>query len=133
MKQRAIKLYLNNTFEEKSFEVDGVKLYDKGKELNYTPQCIFTEKKPRSTFWRPPRKLMFFVDNCINAVTWDKETDKLQIAWTQPEAKGFVYKQITKALEKFKQMKMWQFVVLIGLQVVIVLLLFRIMSFIGAF
>jgi hypothetical protein len=79
------------------------------------------------------RKLILFVDGCLNALKFSESTDGLQIAWTQKEAEEYVKKQIALEQERFKVMKTWQFVVIMGFLVIVLLILVKIGSTIGAF
>jgi len=78
------------------------------------------------------RKLILFVDGCISALKFNEDTTGLQLAWRQDEAAAFVKKQMAKAMEKYRVMKWSQFFVLLGFCVVILILLLKIASSIGA-
>lgn len=61
-KQRTIRLYLDNTFEEKSVKFDGNKLKpEKNDEVTFEPICVFSERKSRLRFWRGARRLAFLL------------------------------------------------------------------------
>lgn len=79
------------------------------------------------------RKIIMFVSGCIKAIQFKEDTTGLQIAWTEQEAKEYVQKQIALEQERYKVMKMWQFIVLIGLIVILLLVSLRIGSILGAF
>jgi hypothetical protein len=79
------------------------------------------------------RKLILFVDGCLNALKFSESTEGLQIAWTQKEAEEYVKKQIALEQERFKVMKTWQFVIIMGFLVIVLLILVKIGASIGAF
>jgi hypothetical protein len=132
-KQRTIRLYLDNTFEEKSVKFDGNKLKpEKNDEVTFEPICVFSERKPRFRFWRGTRRLAFFVDGCVKALRFGTTTEEFQTYWTKKEARELVHKEIAKALTEYKPIKTWQFVVIIGFLLVQLLVLIRIANILGA-
>ncbi len=131
-KQRAIRLNLNRTFDEKNFPTGTGKIYDEKEEVNYEPICVFTENKSRWKFWKGARNLIFFVDGALHALKFKEKTDDLNPYWSKKEARLFVYKMIMKALQEFKPIKMWQFIILLIPNIIILFVLIRIASVIGA-
>ena len=132
-KQRAIKLNLDRTFDEKNFSGDVGKIYEeKNAEVQYEPVCVFSENKPKWVFWRSARHLIFFVEGALKALQFGKTTEKLQTHWTKKESRTFVFKQITKALQEFKPMKWIQFILIFILLFVIIMILLRIAFVVGA-
>ncbi len=133
-KQRAIELYLDNTFEEKGFPFDSGKLkVGKKDDVQFEPICVFTERKPRRCFWRGARKLLFFVDGTVQAIRFSKTLEEFQTFWTKKESKEFVDKAIATAVNEVKPMKTWQFFVIIGLLIAIFAVLMRLATLWGAF
>jgi len=79
------------------------------------------------------RKVILFVNGCVQALKFNENTDGLQIAWTQKESEEYVKKQIALEQERFKVMKTWQFLVIIAFLVVVTVILVKIGATIGAF
>ena len=113
---------MNNTFDEKSLSIEANKLKEGKGTVAFEPICIFTENKPRRAFYRGARRFVFYVDGAVKALRFRETTDELQTAWTKKEAQEFVDAEIAKAHQKLKQIKTWQFIVIMALLVVIVLL-----------
>ncbi len=132
-KQRAIKFYLDNTFEEGSFHVDANHLKDGKDTVNFLPINVFTERKSKLKFYRAPRKLLMFVDGCVNAVKWSGKLLDLQLAWTKKEAEEDLKKELAKAHAEQHIIKTWHFVALFIPTVIILLLLVRLAMMWGAF
>ncbi len=132
-KQRAIKLFLDNTFEEDSYEIDAFHLKDGKKTVEFTPLNVFTERKSKLAFWRASRKLLWFVDGCVKAVKWSDTLAELQLAWTRDEAIADLKKELAKAHAEQHIIKTWHFVALFIPTVVILLLLLRLAMMWGAF
>ena len=96
--------------------------------MEFEPLCVFSENKPRRAFWRGAKSLVLYVDGQLRAVRFGAVTDELQTAWTKKESAEFVNKQIAKALQEVKPIKMWQFAVIMALLVFILILQLRTMG-----
>ena len=132
-KQRAIKINLNRTFDEKNFKTDVGKIYEeKGLEVGYEPACVLSENKPKWVFWRSARHIILFVEGAVKALKFKEAGKDLQPFWTKKESRLFVRKEITKALQEFKPMKWSQFILIFIPVVFILILLIRIAMTVGA-
>jgi len=123
-KQRAIRLYLDETFDEKNYprDVNTVKV-GKDDEVKFTAKKVFKEVNiPRWQFWRKARRLILFVDGAVNALGFSKVTEEMQQLWTKKEATNHVKKEIAKARLKFKPITWGQVLLIAGLLVVVILL-----------
>ena len=112
-KTRAIKLYLNKTYDDKKFTTKAGVIKDGKDAVGYTPLCVFSEKKPRKVFWRGARQLILFVEDAMNALHFTEATDELQMAWGKEEAREYVFKLEALASVAVKPLKTWQFFVII--------------------
>jgi len=123
-KQRAIRLYLDETFDEKTYsrDVNKVKV-GKDDEVRFTPKKVFKEVGiSRFKFWKQPRHLIFFVDGAMEALGFSKVTKNMQVLWTKKEATEHTKKQVAKARLKMKPMT-WGQVILIAILLIIVIAL----------
>lgn len=140
-KQRAIKLNLNRTFEEKDFPCDRNVITDqKGRvikreigKIEFEPAMVFSEIKPRWRFWRTARNLILFVDGAKKALQFSKVTKEMMPFWTKKEAKEFVNKEIAKSLTRFKALTIWEFIIILILLIVIIIISLKGALTIGAF
>ena len=133
-KTRAIRIKLNRKFEEKKFKTDvNVVTYDKNKKVEFEPMCVFSEEKSRWRFWRSARELIFFVEGQVNALRFDKVTDKISASWTQKDVKELVKKEMAKALMEHKPMTWTQFIIILIPVLATLGLVFLIAKRIGAF
>jgi len=127
-KQRAIKLNLNRTFEEKNFPCDrNIIKAGKKDKVAFEPVCVFSEKKTKflrviPRFWKIPRNLIVFVDGAKNALKFSEVTDEMMPFWTKPEAIEHVDKEIAKARVK-EQLITWGKAILIVILLIIVILI----------
>lgn len=117
-KTRAIKLYLNKTYDDKKFTTKAGVIKDGNDAVGYTPLCVFSENKPRKVFWRGARQLILFVEDAMNALHFTEATDELQTAWGKEEAREYVFKLEALASVAVKPLKMWQFAIIILLLMV---------------
>ena len=122
-KQRSIRLNLNNTYDEKGFDLAKEK-------VDYEPICVFTENKPRRAFYRGTRTLTFFVNGTVKAIRFAKDTTEIQSRWTMKESEEFVEKEIAKAHAELKPIKTWQFVVIMVFLVLNLILLLNVGGYI---
>ena len=121
-KTRAIKLYLNKTYDDKKFTTKAGIIKDGKDAVGYTPLCVFSENKPRKVFWRGARQLILFVEDALQALSFTEATDKLQLAWGKEEAREYVFKLEALASVAVKPLKTWQFLVImlmLGIAIVI--------------
>lgn len=121
-KQKALKIHLNNTFDEKGFKVKEGVIFDGNDRVGYNPLCVLTENKPKRVFWRGAKTLILFVEGALNALRFMEATDKLQTYWSKDEASAFVEKMVALAGVEVKPLKTWQFLVimlLLGIAIVI--------------
>lgn len=122
-KQRAIKLNLNRTFEEKTYPCDRNKVKVGKKEtVTFEPACVFSEEKSKLRFWKRARHLIVFVDGAKNALKFSEVTDEMMPFWTVKEVTELVNKLVAKARLKFKPMT-WGQVILIAILLIIVILM----------
>jgi len=131
-KQNTIKLFLDNTFEEKGLPVDRNKIKD-GKGVEFEPICVFHERKPRRVFWRSPRHLILFVDGALKALRFKKGDTTMMPFWTKKEAGEFVNMEIAKSLTQLKPMTWGQFIVLLIPLAISLIILIKIALTMGAF
>lgn len=123
-KQRAIRLYLDETFDEKNYkrDVNTVKVGNDD-EVNFTAKKVFVEVNiPRWQFWRKARRIILFVDGSVDALGFSKVTKSMQQLWTKKEATNHVKKEIAKARLKFKPLTWGQILFIGGLLVIVILL-----------
>jgi len=127
-KQRAIKLNLNRTFEEKDLPCDRniVKVGKKDK-VAFEPICVFSEKKTKflrviPRFWKIPRNLIIFVDGAKNALKFKGVTEEMMPFWTKPEATEHVNKEIAKARVKESLISWGKAILIIILLFVVILI-----------
>ena len=112
-KQRAIKLNLDRTFEEKSFKRDRNIIKDGKNTINFEPMCVFSEKKSRWRFWRGARHIIVFVDGAVKALRFGKVTEEMKPFWTQEEEKKLIKREMKKSLAEHKPMSWMQFIILL--------------------
>ena len=121
-KTRAIKLYLNKTYDDKKFKTKAGVIKDGKDAVGYTPLCVFSENKPRKVFWRGARQLILFVEDALHALSFTEATEELQMAWGKSEAREFLYKLEALAVVSVKPIKTWQFfaiMLMLGIAIVI--------------
>jgi len=114
------------------FKIDANKIKDGKNEVNFLPMCVFDERKPRKIFWRGARRIILFVDGCLEAMRFDQEKgvlQLLQLAWTKEEAREYLFKLEALAQTDVKPIKTWQFFMIILLQIVMIALLLRGVAF----
>jgi len=127
-KQRAIKLNLDRTFEEKNYPRDVNKIkVGKKDNVAFEPACVFSERKKKKwkfipRFWSGTRNLILFVDGAKNALKFSKVTEEMMPLWTKKEASEHVKKQIAKARLKFSPIT-WGKTILIVVLIIIVILI----------
>lgn len=134
-KQRAIKLNLNRTFEEKKFPCDRNIIKDGKNEALFEPACVFTEEKRKflKIFGGKARNLIFFVEGARNALRFGETTDKMNPFWTMEEAEEFIEKEIAKSLAKYKPMTWGQFIIVLIPILACFILLLKIAFYFGVF
>jgi len=139
VKQRAIKLNLNRTFEEKNYPCDRNHMkVDKGDLVDFEPACVFTEKKGKllrviPRFWKGTRNLVLFVDGAKNALRFSKTTKEMMPFWTKKESGEFVNKQVARSLTQYKPMKWAQFIIILIPTVASLFVLLKIAFHFGVF
>lgn len=141
-KQRAIRLNLDGTFDEKKFKRDGGKLQDGSNEVLFQPACVFTENKKRGAL-RGKRKLLLFVEGTRQALKFQAVKDKAGKVklvmkdplpfWTMGEAAEFVDKKVTESLMRHKPMTWAQFIILLVPIIILLFVVFMGFSNMGAF
>jgi len=136
-KQRAIKLNLNRTFEEKKFGCDRNIVKDGDNTVIFEPACVFSEKKTKflgfiPRFWRGARNLVLFVDGAVNALKFGEVTEEMNPFWTQKEEKKLVKNEMKKSLTKHKPMTWMQFIILLIPIGFIAILLLKVATYLGA-
>lgn len=131
-KQRAIKLNLNQTFEEKKFSCDRNLIKEGKNECEFEPVCVFHEKKSRWKFWRGARHLIIFVDGAVKALRFGKTTTNMNPFWTQKEERELVKREMKKSLAKHKPMSWAQFIILLIPIGLIMIVLLKMATHIGA-
>jgi len=121
-KQRAIKLSVNKTFEEKTYSIDANQMkVGKDDTVRFLPENVFGEVGiSRFKFWKKARSLVIFVDGQTKALAFSKATKAMQTLWTKKEATEHTKKQVAKARLKMKPMT-WGQVILIALLLIIVI------------
>jgi len=117
-KQRAIKLNLNRTFEEKGFDCDRNIVKDGKNTVAFEPMNVFSEKKTKvlgiiPRFWKSARNLILFVDGAVNALKFAEVTEEMKPFWTQDEEKKLVKREMKKSLAEHKPITWTQFVILL--------------------
>lgn len=137
-KIRGIRLFLDQTFEERRFASERNKAkYGKknNTETSFEPVCVFSERRSWSKFkfWKNPRHLIFFVDEALSALRFGKAIDEIASMWTQDEIKTVVKKQMAKSLTEHKPLKWSQFIMLMIPIVAILILLVSIANRVGVF
>ena len=137
-KQRAIKLNLNRTFEEKSFGCDRNIVKDGGNTVTFEPASVFSEKKSKflgfiPRFWKGARHLILFVDGSVNALKFGEVTDEMNPFWTQKEEKKLVKREMKKGLASHKPMSWAQFIILMIPIMACLILLLKISMQFGVF
>jgi len=132
-KQRAIKLFINKTFREKKFGCNRNIIKDGKNECEFEPACCFDEVGiPRWKFWKRPRSLILFVDGAVKALRFSKTTEEMRPFWTQKEEEELIKRQMKKSLAKHKPMTWMQFIVLLIPVGIILILLLKIATYLGA-
>lgn len=137
-KQRAIKLKLNKTFEEKNFSCDRNIVKDEKNTVTFEPMNVFSEKKNKllgviPRFWRGSRNLILFVDGATQALGFGKTTKDMNPFWTQKEEKELVKREMKKSLATHKPMSWAQFVILLIPIFAIFLVVLKIAFYFGVF
>lgn len=117
-KQRAIKLNLNRTFEEKKFGCDRNIVKDGKNNIMFEPACVFSEKKRKlfgviPRFWKGARHLILFVDGAVKALKFAEVTENMNPFWTQEEEEKLIEREMKKSLAKHKPMTWAQFIILL--------------------
>lgn len=146
IKQRVIKLNLDNTFDETTLTREGGKITDNGGTVIFTPRHVFVERKKRPLKAR--RRIVIFAEGTREPLKFKEvelpkgevdETGKPKLKmddinpyWTQGEAKEFVNKETADSLKKHKPMTWAQFIILLIPIVVCLLILLKIASQVGA-
>jgi hypothetical protein len=130
-KQRVIRLNLDRTLTHMNLTSPAagkVKDPDTKQLVNFSPECIFEDTK-KKRFTKTKRFIMY-VEGTTQALKFkevpDPDPDKPKLAmndfnpfWTIREAKEFVDKQVSLAIENMKPMTMWQFAFVIILLIAI--------------
>lgn len=132
-KQRCIKLYLNNTFDDKNFKIKGLNIIDGKDTVGFLPICKFLENKPRGRFWRGRKTLILFVDDALQALKFGEPTDEMQLAWGKSEAREFVFKLNALAEVALKPIKTWQFAVIMIFLMILTIIGIANLQRLGAF
>jgi len=136
-KQRAIKLNLNRTFEEKKFGCDRNIVKDGKNTVVFEPASVFSEKKTKALgfiprFWRGARHLILFVDGAVNALKFGEVTEEMSPFWTQTEEKKLVKREMKKSLTTHKPMSWMQFIIILLPVGACFILLLKIATYLGA-
>jgi len=136
-KQKAIKLNLNRTFEEKKFGCDRNIVKDGKNTVAWTPACVFSEKKTKALgfiprFWRGARHLILFVDGAVNALKFGEVTEDMNPFWTQKEERELVKREMKKSLATHKPMSWMQFIIILLPVAGCLILLLKIATYLGA-
>lgn len=136
---KIIRLYLDNTFEEKYVATEQDKIILHRKEKDYTPtfipgKSVFREKpfnflKRILMFWKKPRNLIILLDGAPKALTldlpdnFDRDKDPSDLMDTDlvlgfnfgtlKDLKRFVYKVVAKSKADQKPISNMMFTVLV--------------------
>ena len=132
-KQRAIKLNLNRTFDEKNFGCDRNIVKDGKNECKFEPMCVFDENKPKWKFWRGARHIILFVDGAVKALRFGKTTVNMNPFWTQAEEEELIKREMKKSLAKHKPMSWAQFIILLVPMILIFIVVLKIAIQFGVF
>jgi len=111
-KTKCIKVYVNNTYDEKNFGFMESVIKDGKNKVNFTPLCVLRENKPRKIFWRSARSLILFVEGAMTALHFTEATEGMQTHWGKNESRLFVKKLVALASVEVKPLKTWQFLVI---------------------
>jgi len=111
-KTKCLKVYLNNTYDEKAFSFKESVIKDGKNKVKFTPLCVLRENKPRKIFWRSARSLILFVEGAMSALHFTEASDKMQTHWGKDESRLFVKKMVALASVEVKPLKTWQFLVI---------------------
>ncbi len=143
VKQRGIRFNKNGTITEQDFEIQDNIIIDGENRIKFTPNCVFPpaiEKTGGSRvyrkflFWRwfkKKRSGVFWVDGMLNALNWAEIKEGLQQYWNQKEATIFLQQMVALEALKVKPMKTWQFVILLLMNGLGLILIFRILQMFG--
>lgn len=136
-KQRAIKLNLNRTFEEKKFGCDRNIVKDGNNNVTFEPSCVFSEKKRKlfgliPRFWKGSRNLILFVDGAVNALKFGEVKEEMNPFWTQKEERELVKREMKKSLAKHKPMSWMQFIIILIPIGICLILLLKMATYLGA-
>lgn len=112
-KQRCIKIYANNTYDDKKFKIEGLNIKDGKDGVQFSPLCVLKENKPKGRFWRGTKTLIVFVEDALEALHFNKGDDTMQLAWGKSEAREYMFKLEALASVSVKPIKTWQFGVII--------------------
>ena len=111
-KTKCIKVYLNNTYDDKAFKFKESIIKDGKNAVNFTPLCVLRENKPRKIFWRSARSLILFVEGAMSALHFTEASEDMQTHWGKDESRLFVKKLVALASVEVKPLKTWQFLVI---------------------
>lgn len=139
-KQRAIRLNLDNTFDEIKIDREMGKLNDGQSKMIFTPAHVFVERK--KPMFKNRRRIIIYPEGGTKPIKFKEvtipdgkkaaELDDVVPFWTQAEAREFVHKETTDSLKKHKPMSWAQFIIILIPCIIILGVVLKIASQVGA-
>jgi len=140
VKQTCVKFNKNGTITRKEFRVEDNQIHDGKVRINFTPLCVFPPAKESGAggffgkfkFWKwlkSKKSVIYFIEGAINALSFVKgDISLLQTHWTKKESQAYVHKMIVLESMSVKPLKLYQFIILLIVNVIGVAGIFYLIS-----
>lgn len=130
VKQLCVRFNKNGTITRKEFTVENNQIHDGRTRVKFTPLCVFPPAKEsgkagffgKFKFWKwfkSRKSVIFFIEGAIEALSFVKgDVSLLQTHWTKKEAQAYVHKMIVLESMSVKPLKLYQFIILLIVNVI---------------
>lgn len=134
-KQTCIRINKNGTQTLKNFKTEDNVIFDGKARVKFTPLCVFPPAQERFSkfkFWKwfkSKKSFIIFIEGALHALEF-KEGDPnlLQTHWNKKEAAAFVHKMVVLESMAIKPLKLYQFIILLMVNVIGVAGIFYMLS-----
>lgn len=124
-KQHCMRINKNGTQTIKDFKIEDNQIIDGKDKIKFTPLCVFPPAQERFSkfkFWKwfkTKGSFIIFIEGALEALSFVKgDKTLLQTHWNKKEAQNFVHKMVVLESMSIKPLKLYQFVILLIVNVI---------------
>jgi len=120
-----MRINKNGTQTVKDFKTEDNVIFDGKSRVKFTPLCVFPPAKERFSkfkFWKwfkTKKSFIIFIEGALHALSFKQgDTNLLQTHWNKKEAANFVHKMVVLESMAIKPLKLYQFIILLIVNVI---------------